>query len=511
MNGRDVDLDDLFDRDADGRLLERRRREELGLAPQPPPASSTPVRFGAESMINEDVRPTPRGAVLRVALAARPNRELIPGAIVTVVVSLHDDGDAEAADVRLRVVLPAEAEAIAGSFSRSEAELDGDALLGSGLRVGTVAAREELRIRFALRVLPGTGPLDISVHAGAPGVPTISAPTLRLSRRSRHTAFERPRPFFELETDETDDQLTALAARHAEPVRAVDAIVDEPAIPLAPAVEPEPELVTAEAEPELAITEPEPEGTRPARPRPRPRPKSKSKPKPKPKPKAERAPEPEPAPEPPPAPPEFTLMRNLEVEEVRALERVFSGGVPHGLAGLALLSSIAAVDAPLGGSLGVRDFARSVATALPRALVAARLQHATPPVVTRQALATIRPFALAPAGRVGGEGPVLALRLDDRGLDALRAVLGRDLDDIFLRGVQVLLAVCPRALEGVAPEAAERAGEALATYRVAAGAWLMRVTVRRSVDRAYDPLTADDPLMHDAGRGLVAALRDALA
>jgi hypothetical protein len=517
MNGRDVDLDDLFDRDADGRLLERRRREELGLAPQPPPASSTPVRFGAESIINEDARPAPRGAVLRVALVARPNRELIPGAIVTVVVSLHDDGDADAADVRLRVVLPAEAEAIAGSFSRGEAELDGNALLGSGLRVGTVAAREELRIRFALRVLPGTAPLDISVHAGAPGVPTISAPTLRLSRRSGHAAFERPRPFFELESDETDDELTALADRYTEPERAVDVIVDEPAIPVAPAVEPEPALVTAAAEPDLAtaeaaperaVAEPEPEATRPARPRPRPRPKSK--PKPKPKLKAERAPERERAPEPEPVQPEFTLMRNLEIDEVRALERVFSGGVPHGLAGLALLSSIAAVDAPLGGSLGVRDFARSVATALPRALVAARLQHATPPVVTRQALATIRPFALAPAGRVGGEGPVLALRLDERGLDALRAVLGRDLDDIFLRGVQVLLAVCPRALEGVAPEAAERAGEALATYRVAAGAWLMRVTVRRSVDRTYDPLTADDLLLHDAGRGLVAALRDAL-
>jgi hypothetical protein len=133
-----------------------------------------------------------------------------------------------------------------------------------------------------------------------------------------------------------------------------------------------------------------------------------------------------------------------------------------------------------------------------------------PPVVTREALGTIRPFALAPAGHVGGDGPLLALRLDERGLDALRAVLARDLDDVFLRGVQVLLAVCPRGLEGVSPETAERAAEALATYRVAAGAWLMRVTVRRAVDRGYDPLTADDPLLHDAGRGLVTALRDAV-
>jgi len=498
MTGRDADLDDLFDRDADNRLLDRRRREELGLAPHPPPASSTPARFGAESMVNDVPRAVaPRSAVLRVALVARPDRELIPGAVVTIVVSLHDDGDADAGDVRLRIVLPAEAEAIGGSFSCEEADLDGDALLGAGLHVGTVNAHSELRVRFALRVLPGTAPLDVSVHAGAPGVPTISAPTLRLARRSGHAAFEQPRPFFELESDETDAALSAFALAPVERERAVDTIVGEPAVPAAPTAH----------EPERAVAEPAP-APRPAKPKP--------KPKPKPKLRVERAPEPEPEADPEPvaeAEPaqEFSLMRNLEIDEVRALDRVFSGGVPHGLAGLALLSSIAAVDAPLGGSLGVRDVARSVAAALPRALVAARMRQATPPVVTRQALAAIRPFALAPAGRVGGDGPLLALRLDDRGLDALRAVLARDLDDIFLRGVQVLLAVCPRALEGVAPEAAERAGEALATYRVAAGAWLMRVTVRRAVDRAYDPLTADDLLLQDAGRALVAALRDALA
>ncbi len=513
MNGRDVDLDGLFDRDADSRLLERRRREELGLAPQSPPPSSTPVRFGAESMVNESVRPAaPRGAVLRVALVARPNRELIPGAVVTIVVSLHDDGDADAADVRLRVVLPPEAEAIAGSFSREELEIDGEALLGEGLRVGTIAAHEELRVRFALRVLPGTGPLDVAVHAGAPGVPTISAPTLRLPRRSGHAAFEQPRPFFELEAGETDDVLTTLATHPAEIEHSIDALVDEPAAPAESVLElagaeSEPELESVRAESALAAGEPKPEHVRP------PRPKAKPKPKARTKPQSERAPElepSEPAPAAEPARQEFTLMRNLDIDEVRALERVFSGGVPHGLAGLALLSSIAAVDAPLGGSLGIRDFAHSVAAALPRALVAARMRHATPPVVTRQALAAIHPNAVAPAGRVGGDGPLLALRLDDRGLDALRAVLGRDLDDIFLRGVQVLLAVCPRSLEGVALAAAERAGEALATYRVAAGAWLMRVTVRRAVDRAYDPLTADDLLLHDAGRALVAALRDAL-
>jgi hypothetical protein len=68
----------------------------------------------------------------------------------------------------------------------------------------------------------------------------------------------------------------------------------------------------------------------------------------------------------------------------------------------------------------------------------------------------------------------------------------------------------PRALDGAAAETGARANEALAAYRVAAGAWLMRVTVRRAVDRRYDPLVAADASLHEAGRALVAALRGAV-
>ncbi|HEY6235504.1 MAG TPA: hypothetical protein VIW69_10420, partial [Candidatus Elarobacter sp.] len=184
MSGREVDLDALFDRNADTQLLDRRRREELGLVAQLAPASATPARFGPESMLAEEPPPRLRPAMLRVALDARPERELIPGAVVTVVASVHDDGDADAADVLLRVVIPAECEQLPDSFARDDVALDGDALLGEGLRIGTVAARDAVRVRFAMRVLPGIRPLDVIVHASAPGVPTIAAPALRLRRRA---------------------------------------------------------------------------------------------------------------------------------------------------------------------------------------------------------------------------------------------------------------------------------------------------------------------------------------
>jgi hypothetical protein len=341
-----------------------------------------------------------------------------------------------------------------------------------------------------------------------------------------------------------DDAVSAAADAHAtavapEPPRAVDTVIDEPAAPvvLAPAavvvpeavVEPEAVVIVPEAvvEPEVVVAQErvvEPEVVaRPYAPavvivkRAPPEPLVVEPPvvesveaepalnaPPEPPPAHKPAPRPKPAAD--PAGP-YVLARTLDDEEVSALERVFDGDVPHGLAALALLSSIAAADTPLGEALGIRAFARSVAIAVPRAMVAARMDRPVPPVVAREALELIRAFAPAPDDPYPQYFPLLVTRMDERELGALRTVLERDLDDVFLRGLQVLLAVAPRALEGVKSDVTASAVDAMAAYRAAAGAWLMRVTVRRAVDRRYDPLTAADASLHEAGRKLVAALR----
>jgi hypothetical protein len=490
MSGREIDLEALFERDADLQLLERRRREELGLGTHTAGASRTPVRFGPESIVNEAAPRPSRGALLRVSLEARPDRELIPGAVVTIVATVQDEGGTEVADTLLRVTVPPEAEPIANSFVRDEAALDGEALLGAGLQLGAIPAGAQVRVRFAVRILPGTDHLDIVAHAAAPGVPAIAAPALRLTRRAGHAAYAPARPFFELESGEAPETAAPVGPLQPAVPRIVDHVVDEPAVP--------PPVMVAPPQVDVAPPSPPP----PAR-------------APEPVPEAQPEPEPEPAVVAPPAAkvaaPQYVLARELEPEEVRALERVFAGAVPHGLAALALLSSIAAIDTQLGALLGVREFARSISAALPRALVAARMGRPTPPVVTREALGTVRAFAPLPDDAFAHTGPLLISRLDERELEALRTVLGRDLTDTFLRGVQVLLAVLPRTLEGVPDERAAAARHALAAYRTAAGGWLMRVTVRRAVDRNYDPFTANDATLHDAGRTLVAALRDAIS
>ena len=89
-------------------------------------------------------------------------------------------------------------------------------------------------------------------------------------------------------------------------------------------------------------------------------------------------------------------------------------------------------------------------------------------------------------------------------------MLARTLDDPFLRGAQVLLGIIPRAVDGIVPADATPVREALDRYRGAAAGWLVRATVRRKVDRRFDPLTADDAPLFAAGHALVRALHEAL-
>ncbi len=465
MRDRAVDVDALFERNADSRLLERRRSEELGLPEQPPRVSSTAASFGAESLIPEPP-PPPRPAALRVTLDARPALELIPGAVVTIVAALLAEGDSGVPDVRLRIAVPPEAVPVEGSFARDEAAIDGDALLGEGLQLGGLPAGGTLRVRFVLRVLPGTEPLDLVATANATGVPVIAAPTLRLGRRAGHAAYEAPRPFFELETNEIDEELGEVT----ESAPVVDTVVGEPLAPPPPPPPPLPEVVAKPLEP----VQPEPLPPQPVQPA-----------------------------------PANVLNCPFGADDVRALERVFAGGIPHGLAAIALLAATACTAGALGDALGLEPFRRDIAGALPRALVAARMRKPTPPVVSRDALAALRPAGEPGASAAVPPGIALYALLDARDLDALRAVLARDLEDPFLRGVQVLLAIAPREVAGIddAPRA-QRVAAALASYRRSVGAWLMRVTVRRAVDRRYDALTTDDATLHDEGRRLVATLRE---
>src|SRR5580658_2027017 len=260
MNGRDADVDALFERDADARLLDRRRREELGLPATSAPPSAAAPRFGAESLATEpQERRAARPAALRLALEARPDRELIPGALVTVVATLHDDGDQDVPDAVLRIGVPPEAEPVPGSFARDDSPVDGEALLGAGLRLGAIPAGGAVRLRFALRILPGTDPLDLIGAANADGVPAIGTPALRLRRRAGHTAYDTPKPFFELEADERVD-LDELAAApkpaHVDARSAVEALPEPEQILELP--EPEQILELPEPAPVLALPEPPP-------------------------------------------------------------------------------------------------------------------------------------------------------------------------------------------------------------------------------------------------------------
>ncbi|HYZ14992.1 MAG TPA: hypothetical protein VE591_01275 [Candidatus Acidoferrum sp.] len=455
MSERDIDA--LFERDADSRLVERRRAKELGLAPHPPTATASVTRFGAESIRADEIKVSRRPAALRVTLEGRPDRELIPGTLVTLVVTVANDGDVNAREAVLRIALPPEAEPVDGSFSRDDISIDHAALTGEGLRLGTIPPAIETRLRFAVHVLSGTEPLDIGAHVSADGVPAVGVPALRLRRREGHAAFAQPKPFFELEEGEQHEDLPAEVGEAAE--QRVDAVIDEIASP---------EIVAP-------------------------------------------LPQPEPEPAPRERPPRVFLTRPIGAADVRSFDRVFAGGVPHGLAAFALLTGIACTSGSASEALGLEAFRAAVAATLPRALVAARMRKPTPAIVTYEALDAIRPNGNVTPSNAAPDGTTLVAAFDGPDVEGLYAVLRRDLEDPFLRGTQVLLAILPREIEGVGADDARAVVEALSAFRVTAGAWLMRVTVRRAVDRRYDPLTADDAALRDAGTALIAALREVLS
>lgn len=454
MNERDIEA--LFERDADSRLVERRRANELGLPAHPPTATASLAHFGAESIRADEIKLSRRPASLRVALEARPDRELIPGALVTLIATVTNDGDLNARETHLRIALPPEAEAVNGSFSRDDVPIDHEALTGEGLRLGTLAPGIATRLRFAVHVLPGTAPLDVIAHVSAEAVPAIGVPALRLRRREGHAAFAQPKPFYELEQDEQHEAL--VAQPDAAEQRRVDAVIDEPVVP-----------ATVVVRREIDV---------PAPPQPSPR---------------------------------VVLTRGITAGDVRSFDRVFAGGVPHGLAAFALLTGIACTGGPAAEALGLEAFRAAVAATLPRALVAARMRKPTPAIVTAEALDAIRAEAPVTPSDPVLTGTSLVSALEPADLEALYAVLRRNLEDRFLRGTQVLLAILPRRIEGVGADAARGVAEALSAFRVTAGAWLMRVTVRRAVDRRYDPLTADDAALRDVGTTLITALREVLS
>ncbi len=517
-------IEDLFERNADMRLLEFRHTEPGKSAPPGKRAATT--SFGAESIV-ADSQPeveTDKVPRLRVAIAAAPAAGVIPGAVVGVAIDVFNDGNAPAPESKLLLSLPPESEYRSGSLRIDGREVQApEQLFVQGLPIARLPGATSSKVTFQLAVLPGLNTLYLQPRLQTNGVPVVGTAGCSIKRGAGPAApAEPPRPFYELD----DDEIAEIPVSEAEePI--LPPLIVEPILPpvqaaiAPPAAAPEPPLPPP-AEPPRA-PEPIPEAVveAPAAPPPPPPPPPRATRKPAPAPPPPPPTAPAPAPEPvaavPPAQkvplgtvnaPEERMIRyrTLGNSDIALLERLFAAPAPGIIAHYVMISTIACCE-PVSGedASGYASFLRRDIELLGRALVHARMGKAPQYRIVQSDLDglalgwQVLPQAFPPQRR---------LRRDLRKAEwsAIGSLIAPSERDATLRARIALLALAGATIDGVERRTADDCAAALATYRSAVLAWLVPLCVASA---GSDEFVIPNPpaAVDDAGRRLVAILR----
>jgi len=482
-------LDDLFERNADMRLLERRHRE-LGAPTSDGKARRVGGGFGAESIVPATAEPAREDTpLMRVEVAAAPLTGVIPGAVLGVAVDVYNDGGAPAPEATLQLSLPIESQFREGSLRLDGREVTApERLFTDGLPIPRLPGASSSKVTFQLQVLPGLVPLILQPSLRAEGVPVVGTVGISI-KRGAATSTTPPaqppqRPFYELEEDELDEVPTSEA--------------EQPILP----------PLLARDEPDLSEPEEPPAAALVAVPEPVPLPFV----------------EPEPAPEPAPAPapvaaapaaaaPELRTARYRPIgsAEISVLERLFAGDSPGPIAHLMTISLLACTQSAAGEDVGNFDAAvRGNGETLGRALVLQRLGKPTAFLMTQSQLDGLasngEPTPAAPPTR-----PTLR-RIARRGDAATVASLLHTSDrDATIRFHLALLAIGAEAVDGLGHAAlAADAAINLVSYRSNAVAWLGPACIA-SAGRPGHALPAPPAGLDAAGRRLLTSLKAALA
>lgn len=487
-------IEDLFERNADMRLLER-RHADVGVARPAVESRGTAGSFGAESIMpSAQAIAADKSPRLRVTVAAAPMTGVIPGAIVGIAVDVHNDGGAPGPESTLTLPLPLDTEFRNGTLRLDGREVLGpERLFGSGLPIPRILGDASTKVTLQIAVLPGVSSIFLQPRLTTEGVPVVGTIGIAVKRGTISTApLNAPpeKPFYEFEDEE------------------IDALPDvERELPILPVIAPEivPEPIVAALPPprveqlELAVPVSVPEAE----------PVTTAQPLPKARERAIAPAEPAGA----EAVAANDRYRALGTAEIALLERLFTVEPPGTIAHYVLMSTIACTQGA-GNDGGVFDaFVRHDLASLSRALVQVRLGKPTP---YRIAAAD---FEALPANEApGGEAPPLAAgkRRLHRGLrraetSAIAALAQRSDRDPTLRFRIALLALAASSVEGVPDQrVADDCVAMLASYRANALAWLVPLCASSAGQPAFE---VKDPHanLDLAARRLVTALRAALA
>jgi hypothetical protein len=500
-------IEDLFERNADMRLLELRHNEPgKGVSPNKRTAPS----FGAESVLastpDAEIENAPR---LRVAVSAAPKTGVIPGAVVGVAIDVFNDGNAPAPESKLLVSLPIESEFRSGTLRVDGREVQApEQLFAQGLPIARLPGATSSKVTFQLGVLPGVNTLYLQPRLQTNGVPVVGTAgvTIKRGATAGAAAVDPPRPFYELEDDETDEVALSEASEPIMPPVVADHLEPLPPPPVAIAAPPEP-LVPP---PPAIAAPPEPVAPPAAE-------MVEAPPKRKPQPAEPKAP-PAAAPIVAKAPlgttavPEERMIRyrTLANNDIALLDRLFAPDVPGIIAHYVMISSIACTEPGSGedGS-GYGVFLRRDIEQLGRALVHSRMGKAPQYRIVQADLDGLAlDWQLTPPQPFP---PQRRLRRDLRKPEwtAIGGLTRPSERDATLRTRIALLALAGAALDGVDRRAADDCATALAAYRSSVLAWLVPLCVASAGADSF--VIPSPPAAVDvAGRRLVSVLKLAL-
>jgi outer membrane biosynthesis protein TonB len=511
-------LDDLFERNADMRLLERRHKE-LGGATTDGKARRVGGGFGAESIVPGTVtdQALENSPLLRVEIAAAPLTGIIPGAVIGVAIDVSNDGGAPAPEATLQISLPIESQYRDGSLRLDGREVAAsEQLFADGLPIPALAGSSAVKVTFQLQVLAGLTALILQPRLRADGVPIVG--TVGISIKRGPAAATAPpaqapqRPFYELEEDEVDEVAGEAAAEPILP----------PVLPPVP-IEAKPAPAKAKRAPAKAARVPLP----------LPEPEPVPEPLPEPVPEAIAPPpvQPEPEPEPEPEPvapvaavaPAAPAAREVPAElrsaryrpvgsaEISVLERLFAAEAPGPIAHLMTISLLACTQDASGDDVGHFDAAvRRNGETLGRALVLQKLGKPTAFLVTQGQLDALASDG-APVPATPPERPTLRRIARRQDTSTIASLLHTSDRDATIRFHLALLAIGAEAVDGIAHAglAADTALN-LVSYRANAVAWLGPACVA-SAGHVGNALPMPPAPLDAAGRRLLTSLKAALA
>jgi hypothetical protein len=493
-----------FEESADMRLVEL-QRAALGVSS--PPRGNWESRMQAEgSAVDAEGVQHLESAVVAVESSANPPGDVIPGAIVTVSLSIANEGAVSARNVKIAVPLPGGATYRNGSFVRDGRPLFDDAadeLFGNGTVIPSIEPRSRVTFLWKIGVRLGNKPLVIAPVASAEETAVIGAQPLIVSRkegaqtgfasevqRFDRALYDEPQtiveelPIYELDAEETIEYEAADAA-----LSEYQPPMQPPQQPIAPPAQPEPAPPPDQPAP---VPEPGVPTEEPSIPPP-----------------PEQPPDIEPA-----AREAVVLYGRLDRPSIAYFERQFSGTKAPTLLNHFILSGALACTRNIDGDdvAGLKAHMDAQGQLLQRIVLHEKMGRKEPIAEYAGTMqARVDQFAPAPVSQVSPLDDANVLLLENELEAPTLAVLRKMQEDgarwDFTKARQLTLALQGRRIVANAPgDKIEAAEAALRGYAQTANTQLQRFFVRMRIDRTTGLLYAREETLDAAARALIQAL-----